>query len=203
MSGLAKYPKGVTFSSGKGTTTARSGPRLVVACQHPGCRTTTEFFKVGEAISPDGLSRRALCRGWSKHNDGYRCPEHSKGKRMATKADEPALRAPTKEQRRLILREIDENYSAKSYVPGTTDKSIGEKLNVPWAWVRDLREENFGPAGLDPEIQGAINRIEELQARLSKLEADSLAAFEKTMKEAEDITAQIAAVRAAMVRFAA
>ncbi len=74
---------------------------------------------------------------------------------------------------------------------------------MPWAWVKEIREENFGPAGLDPAIQAAINKVEELEARITKMETDALAAFEGSVRQIGDLTEQLKAVRASLVRFAA
>lgn len=53
----------------------------------------------------------------------------------------------TKEDRRIIFADIDMRYidESKGYDSGYDDKRIAEGLNVPLAWVRTIREENFGP----------------------------------------------------------
>ena len=177
----------------------------VVKCSCEGCTAQIEMPVTNERKPPSVIFNIARRKDWSV-NEGKReflCPDHKKGSKMATTPKEPEVRQPTKEQRRLIFREIDENYSGKCYVSGVTDKSIGEKLKMPWAWVKEIREENFGPAGLDPAIQAAINKVEELEGRITKMETDALAAFEGSVRQIGDLTEQLKAVRSSLLRFAA
>jgi hypothetical protein len=53
----------------------------------------------------------------------------------------------TKEDRRIIFSEIDTHYldETRGYASNFDDKRIADALKVPLAWVRTLREENFGP----------------------------------------------------------
>lgn len=76
------------------------------------------------------------------------------------KADPPPVM--TKEDRRIIFAGIDEHYVDEStgYKPGWSDQKIAADLNVPLAWVRTIREDNFGP-----EVGDAINQeIKKLQS---------------------------------------
>ena len=102
-----------------------------VACTHPECEATVSV-PVNESRRPASvIFNMARRKGWDI-NEGKRtflCPEHRKDKKVTTK--EPDVRQPTKEQRRAIFREIDENYAGRCYVPGVTDKTIGEKLKMP------------------------------------------------------------------------
>lgn len=88
----------------------------------------------------------------------------------------------SKDQKRAIWREIDENYERDRYIPGVTDKSIGEKLKFPWAWVKQVREEDFGPAGVDPEIAKLQGQIDDLEKRTAELESNSLKMAEEAEK---------------------
>jgi hypothetical protein len=53
----------------------------------------------------------------------------------------------TKEDRRIIFAEIDTHYldETTGYATDYNDKRIADGLKVPLAWVRTIREENFGP----------------------------------------------------------
>lgn len=61
------------------------------------------------------------------------------------KAEEPLQM--TKEDRRIIFAKIDENYidETSGYSAEWSDEKIAKDLNVPRAWVSQIREENFGP----------------------------------------------------------
>ena len=119
---------------------------------------------------------------------------------MATK--EAETRAPSLEQRRAIFREIDESYVNKSYVEGVTDKTIGDKLRTPGAWVKTIREENFGPAGLDPAILAAHKALVGLQERVKRMEDEAVASFELATKATASLHNEIEALRSSLIRFA-
>lgn len=53
----------------------------------------------------------------------------------------------TKEDRRIIFAKIDEKYidETSGYSAEWSDEKIAKDLNVPRAWVSQIREENFGP----------------------------------------------------------
>ena len=171
-----------------------------IECCHEGCTATLSIPVNDTRKPPDVIFNMARRKGWDI-NEGKRsfhCPEHRKEKKVTTK--EPEVRQPSKEQRRLIFREIDENYTGRAYVSGVTDKVIGEKLKMPWAWVASVREENFGPAGLDPELQRAITTVDELEARVKQMETEALAAFESSVREIADVAQQLSAVRASLLK---
>lgn len=108
----------------------------------------------------------------------------------ATKAEPP--QSPTLEQRRAIFREIDENYVVNRYVDGVSDVTIGAKMHLPWAWVAEIRENNFGPAGPDTELVKALERLTEIDARRKKLDEG----IERLLSESDVLSKDLAAVQA-------
>jgi len=52
----------------------------------------------------------------------------------------------TKEDRRIIFSEIDSHYldETRGYDRDWNDERVAKSLNVPLAWVRNIREDNFG-----------------------------------------------------------
>lgn len=85
-------------------------------------------------------------------------------------------RVMDRDERRILFGELDAAYqdAEHGYKPGHTDKSVAEALGVPVIWVRQLREEMFGPA----EGDKATKKIIELHARLDKLDAKIIEAAE-------------------------
>jgi hypothetical protein len=91
------------------------------------------------------------------------------------RADPPPVME--KEDRRIIFAEIDTNYidEQKGYAEGWNDARVAKGLNVPLAWVRELRDANFGPevgtSVLDnvQKIDEAIERGKKFVARLDVL----------------------------------
>lgn len=174
----------------------------VLPCSAKGCDCKIEVPVNQSRKPPSVIFNIARRKGWSinENKRDYLCPQHKKETKMATK--EAEVRQPSREQRRAIFREIDDCYSGRAYVNGVTDKSIGEKLKVPWAWVAAVREENFGPAGLDPELQAAIAKVSELDAKIKQMETDALAAFEGSVRQIADVAEELKKAHALLVRFA-
>ena len=174
----------------------------VLPCSAKGCDCKIEVPVNQSRKPPSVIFNIARRKGWSinENKRDYLCPQHKKETKMTTK--EAVTRQPNREQRRAIFREIDDCYSGRAYVNGVTDKSIGEKLKLPWAWVAAIREENFGPAGLDPELQAAIKKVDDLDAKIKQMETDALAAFEGSVRQIADVAEELKKARAVLVRFA-
>ncbi|HEX8836764.1 MAG TPA: hypothetical protein VF748_07505 [Candidatus Acidoferrum sp.] len=68
------------------------------------------------------------------------------------KADPP--REITRADRRVIFSKLEEVYDDEltGYQIGWTDERVAVDLGVPLAWVRLVRDDNFGPMGTNPEI---------------------------------------------------
>ena len=174
----------------------------VVACTHEGCSSVFEVTVNKDRRPPDVIFNMARRKGWTilESKGTYTCPNHEKEPKVATK--EAETRAPSLEQRRAIFREIDESYVNKSYVEGVTDKTIGDKLRTPGAWVKTIREENFGPAGLDPAILAAHKALVGLQERVKRMEDEAVASFELATKATASLHNEIEALRSSLIRFA-
>lgn len=76
----------------------------------------------------------------------------------------------TREARRMIYARIDTNYDPKNgaYTNGKTDAIIAKELNVPLAWVKDVRDENFGPEGFDDQTMKLVMAAMDLLDKSSK-----------------------------------
>lgn len=85
----------------------------------------------------------------------------------------------TKEDRRIIFSEIDSHYldEMRGYAKDWNDERVAKGLNVPQAWVRTIREDNFGPE------QGDQVGIEVEKLKAASAEAEKLI---KTMRELWD-----------------
>ena len=120
------------------------------------------------------------------------------------KADTPP--AMEKEDRRIIFSEIDSHYldETKGYSDGWTDARIATGLNVPLAWVREIREANFGPEiGTSvtedlKKMQAAIEkggkivkRMDDFAEQFEKSLSSFRKAYEVIKKEADDTKAAV------------
>lgn len=79
-----------------------------------------------------------------------------------------APRVMDRDDKRLIYGELDTLYldAKQGYKPGASDQGIAESLGVPLAWVRNVREEMFGPADGDKRTK----QVQELRARQAALD---------------------------------
>ena len=116
-------------------------------------------------------------KGWETdhHTDRDRCPTCvglRKPKLVASnigqadtdgtsRAQEPVAEIPgpremTKEDGRLLFREIeqvwDDHPGAEAYKAGWSDARLAGKLGVPLDWVKQIRERDYGGVGEDPAI---------------------------------------------------
>jgi hypothetical protein len=75
----------------------------------------------------------------------------------------------TKEDRRIIFSEIDLHYldESRGYENLYDDKRIAEGLKVPMAWVRTIREDNFGPERGEV-INAEVEKLKEAKAAVDK-----------------------------------
>lgn len=82
-------------------------------------------------------------------------------------------RQPQREDKRLIILEIENHYlgADKGYSPGSSDETVAKSLNVPVKWVADLREDFFGPV-LNPEIAKLTADVAALTARMDAHERE-------------------------------
>jgi len=92
---------------------------------------------------------------------------------MATTAEPP--RTATREDKRRIRDFLDSNYDDNlgRYFKDWTDEKAATKLNLPRAWVSDLREDLYGP-DICEAGQARTKEMLELIAVASKLKDDAL-----------------------------
>lgn len=171
-------------------------------------------FEVPPGCHPDQIAKRMLGKGWT-FGSKLTCPEHSRREKRARSApitltEEPAVMATTatstsapptpseaaRKAKRLIYQFLEDFYDdqAKAYRPGHSDESIAKETGAAVAFVREIREADFGPIGEPPEVrairtelaalrdaatevQNALgSRLNDLDARSAKL-SDRLAAL--------------------------
>ena len=112
------------------------------------------------------------------------------------KAEAPP--AMTRDDKRIINLKLHEVYINETigYDADWTDHRVAESLGIPRAWVSQVREELFGPAGEPPEIKAleadlatvtaSVERIKEA-AKINAAEvAALLAAADKELKRISD-----------------
>ena len=87
----------------------------------------------------------------------------------------------TKEDRRIIFSEIDSHYldEKHGYDKGWDDEKVATGLKVSIEWVRNIREDNFGPEKGNA-IDAEVEKLKEASAEAQKL-IDTMRAVWKEM----------------------
>lgn len=162
----------------------------------------TAFFapNSGGRFPPNAAENRFTRDGWivGKGPRADKCPacaQKAKEKFRIVQKDAPVQHAKkdsvtpkpremTREDRRLIFLKIEEVYMDEKtgYSAGWTDRRVAEDMSIPLAWVVKIRDENFGPSGVNGEIAEFLEKskpiIEEVRA-LSSGAADLVTEAQK------------------------
>lgn len=156
------------------------------------------------------IARKLEAKGWriGKTRTSHLCPAcFGKVRSAASRKskEEPVAnnvqvvnentRVLTRADRRIIIDKLTEVYPNDRYDNGWTDEKVAVDLGVPRAWVRLIREENFGDEGSNDEIRklmtdaaAVLVEIKAQQPQLTRLLAiadkieKSLVEFQKVLK---------------------
>lgn len=168
-----------------------------IKCSHPGC---TEEFKsplIAKRKPEHFLIKTAIRKDWqfNERKKTAFCPKHGDRKVNTPAPHAQKVSAPreaTPADRRRIFKEIDECYDVANnrYISGFSDKVLADKLKLPWAWIAEQREKNFGPAGPDMRI---IKAEEDIKALMSKVEDYETAAY-KLIDMIDNIKKEVARI---------
>lgn len=84
-----------------------------------------------------------------------------------------------RDDKRLINLKLHEVYidEKSGYYAPHTDHSVAKDLGVPVSWVREIREELFGPAHSNSDIDEHMAKIEAAKAEAHKIIAEANAAL--------------------------
>jgi hypothetical protein len=155
------------------------------------CDTGQDFAQNGGALSPDFIVKRAVAAGWDckTNRTSALCPaccapkeptmtdamtdrrsHPDKPAKLAVVAEAPP-RLPTNEQRLQIRGALDQHFDdAKGrYLDGYSDDKIAAHLNVPRAFVSNIREAAYGPLLGNPEIDALRAEMEGFGKKLDTL----------------------------------
>ncbi|MGR3813422.1 MAG: hypothetical protein ACU0AU_04970 [Cognatishimia activa] len=190
----------------------RGQPRVKCICDV--CGREEVVAAVHGKDGKDGLgsaTNKIQNMGWTLLSKRLRCPTceaKRKASKVVTKAPVKestsiAPREPTKAQKREIISMLEEVYDsdAERYIGGDTDETVADVLSVMPGWVAAIREEFFGPAGSNEEIEQLIKDVKSylVSARNSstKLEKD-LALVDASIETAEGYLARLESIEKAV-----
>lgn len=121
----------------------------------------------------------------------------------------PAIEAKAatmgRDDRRIIFGTLDRVYvdAEKGYQPGWNDARVCADLGVPAEWVREVREEMFGPEGDNAEIRKAVAEMNEALEAAKAIHQSIMETADKHRDAAEKAEAQARNLAAQMVSLTA
>lgn len=160
-------------------------------CGHCGVRAQVPVNSFRSSSSGekeiDFTTKKFRERGWKIGNSESqnRCPAcFASARNAVAKRKEAAVESPVipihakaddpkpmgRDDRRIIFEKLNEVYADEKtgYSPGWTDSKVADDLGVPRAWVKQVRDEMFGPEG-NEEIRRALTEAKELLVEAKKV----------------------------------
>lgn len=185
-------------------------PRAKATCDECGREevTTCDYERQpGNVWVPNEgqMVRKLQGMGWAYVKKNLYCPT-CEAKRKAQKEPEPmteAPREPTRAQKREIMDMLESVYDvqAERYIGGETDETIAKELAVMPGWVAEIREQFFGPAGGNEDIDALSAElaafIAEAKPKLAAAE-DAAKAIKAEIGRAEEMAEKLARIKAAV-----
>lgn len=181
---------------------ARNTPMALVRCDGCAAEITIRAGFVGShttwgvAGSADlgPANKKLIAKGWRVKSAHHTCPaciaasriKPEKEPEMTATVDPP--RQPTPDQKHEIFGMLSSVYDrkAKRYQGCETDKTVAETLGqgILWGWVKQIREEFFGPDG----NEAADLIIAEITEKMKTIDQLSKAVIEGTERVNQDMT---------------
>ena len=166
------------FKHTVGTSTAGKARGFSIFCA---CCLEQSFFpeiKGGVRLPSIAAQQYFQRKGWvvgANHRKDL-CPGCAKARKEKPVNDVIAMKAQApremgREERRLIMYQLEECYGKDAYKPGWTDQKIAAHLNVPRAWVEEVRKQCFGEAGSNPAFDDYLERARKISDEIKAFEA--------------------------------
>ena len=183
------------FSHSRIVEDGRPFSSSVIACHKCGDTATFVHRNNAKRMAPDGVTQYFRNHGWIVGNrpNGDLCPMCiTAGKRRhlqlvpGPKEEEMKIELPvaepprhmSRDDRRIINEKLDGIYADEAYVFPWNDAKVARDLGVPQAWVSEVRDAFFGPAGSNPEIDAFLEKLEPM-----KVEAEGYVREAKALSE--------------------
>jgi hypothetical protein len=159
-------------------------PGYVIDCSS--CGGKDEIAATGHSgvLPPDVLTKKWKQRGWKIGRKSATCPACNgtqQEKPMATQAAADAPRQPTPADKRRIFREIDDHWNEEKsrYEGSTTDQTIATGLDVPRAWVTQIREDAFGKSQRNEDMDKVLGNLKNLKGECDRAMSSAMELAEK------------------------
>jgi hypothetical protein len=171
---------------------------------------------VDDEIEWKFIARKLEQKGWriGRTRDSHLCPicfgkcrsaatRKSKEENTMTNSDANGIkngvqvvqqnsRILTREDRRIIFEKLNEVYvdEKTGYGNGWTDEKVATNLGVPRAWVKQIRDENFGDEVANETIRAQIKEAHTVLTQINALRPEMArltGLADKMMKQLDDI----------------
>lgn len=172
-----------------------------------GCGATGEFRQSGhQRRPPEAIEQYFRNHGWTvgKKPRADRSPAcTSKGSekpvtQAAKQETKPELtlvepREMSRDDRRIIFAKIDEIYidEKQGYVAPWTDAAVAQDLGVPRAWVKQVRDEMFGPEGSNAMFDEYQTQLRAVLRELGELKSEHVAAVKSFTDRHASLTGRL------------
>ncbi len=110
-------------------------------------------------------------------------------------------KAMSREDKRLIFGKIDGVYldEKRGYENGWSDLKVAEDLGVPLAWVKTVREADFGPEGLSADARTVLSELTAHKERMERVSTE-IAKLSREMTELRTACVRLDRISAEMER---
>ncbi|MCA1530764.1 hypothetical protein [Bradyrhizobium yuanmingense] len=172
---------------------------IIARCGAPGCEAeiplpvnTMQNTRGADAeVEWRFIARKLGAKGWhvGRSRTAHRCPRCLNAAKFSSirkaeamqngnamndklKVEKDNMRVMTREDRRIIFEKLNEVYlnDKVGYGDGWTDEKLAVDLGVPRAWVKLIRDENFGDEVGNENIREQIKEARELMSQVKAIE---------------------------------
>lgn len=163
----------------------RAVPGYVIHCVECGASEKIATNTYGGSMAPEGIAQKFRNKGWVVGSRDGRdvCQNCQRRKRksrasslvkqatnmigMTIKADPP--RQMSRDDRRVIFAKLNDVYidESKGYDGGWSDQRVAKDLGVPLAWVKEIRQENFGLESSNEDARAVVKEAKDLLAEIN------------------------------------
>jgi hypothetical protein len=200
---------------------ARPQPAYLIECSKCGETEKVTTSTNGKTMAPEGIAAKFRNIGWivgSRHSHDI-CPKcqpkresrytpftiKKQAELPVSEATAPidAPREMSKADRRVILAKIEDVYldETSGYGTGWSDQKVADDLGVPRAWVKFLREENFGSEGANEEVVKLLADAKALGEQFEAAKQSAMAevaradaAIRKVASQIDEIIGRVSAI---------
>lgn len=168
-------------------------PRARIVCDGCGKDEVYACGYEGETPNEGQVTQKATQHGWALVKGKHFCGTCNAKRKVVPMKVQEQPKTPTRAQKREIIDMLETVYDtdAEQYKSGDTDDTVADVLGVMPGWVEEIREDLFGPAG-------GNENIEELEHRVMGFERDLkaiLQAAQQTTSSAEKKLAELSVIK--------